>query len=350
MKVTGIVRVAGLALLLLGMVLMAPTPAQSQDEPDLQAQADALLGAMTVPERIGQLFLVTFEGDRAPGNSAIADLILNYHIGGVALLSENDNLTGYGDPADAPQQVDELTANLQRLALLGFSNEPDTESIDDGIPPPQEPELQNVPVPLLVATHNDGDSLPVTNVMAGYSAVPNNMALGATWEPAYARRVGEIVGDELAATGINMLLGPSLDVLERPSPLSAGDLGTHSFGGDPYWVGLMGRAYIEGVHTGANNRLAVAARSFPGMGSSDRPVDDEVPTVRRSLDQLKQIELAPFVAVTRDPLGQPATADALVATHIRYQGLQGNIRATTAPVSLDPQALNSLMALPEQQY
>jgi hypothetical protein len=39
-------------------------------------------------------------------------------------------------------------------------------------------------------------------------------------------------------------------------------------------------------------------------------------------------------------------ADALLATHIRYQGFQGNIRATTAPVSLDPQALNSLMALP----
>jgi beta-N-acetylhexosaminidase len=41
------------------------------------------------------------------------------------------------------------------------------------------------------------------------------------------------------------------------------------------------------------------------------------------------------------------TADALLTTHIRYQGFQGNIRATTAPVSFDPQALTTLMALPE---
>src|SRR5690606_30054817 len=101
------------------------------------------------------------------------------------------------------------------------------------------------------------------------------------------------------------------------------------------------------VHDALPICLAVAARNFPGIGSSDRPVDEEVPTVRRSLDQLKQIELAPFFAVTRDPAGTPASADALLATHIRYQGLQGNIRATTAPLSLDPQALNALLALPE---
>jgi beta-N-acetylhexosaminidase len=69
-------------------------------------------------------------------------------------------------------------------------------------------------------------------------------------------------------------------------------LGTHVFGGDPYWTGVMGRAYVEGVRAGAENRLAVVARSFPGKGSSDRSVDVEVPTVRRSLEQLKQIELA----------------------------------------------------------
>jgi beta-N-acetylhexosaminidase len=265
----------------------------------------------------------------------------------VALLSENDNLTGYGNPAATPAQVMELTANLQRLALLGFSNDMGDDSADDSVPPTAQPELQNVPIPLLIATNQDGDSLPVSNVMAGFTAVPNNMALGATWEPDFARRIGELVGRELSVSGINLLLGPSLDVLERPSSLNSGDLGTQSFGGDPYWVGLMGRAYIEGAHSGSANRLAVAARSFPGKGSSDRPIDEEVPTVRRSLDQLKQIELAPFFAVTRELIGEPATSDALIATHIRYQGLQGNIRATTAPISLDPQALNSLLTLPE---
>lgn len=346
MRTPGALRSVVLVLALCGLCLLAPATARSQDEPDLQAQAQALLQAMTVPERIGQLFLVTFQGDRAPADSAIAELILDYHVGGVALLSENDNLTGYGDPTQTPAQVRQLTDNLQRLALLGVSEEPNPE-VNGQAPPTAEPQPPNVPLPLLLATSHAGDSLPMDNILAGYTAVPNNMALGATWEPAYAQRVGEIVGRELTATGINLLLGPSLDVLERPSPLSAGDLGTNVFGGDPYWTGQMGSAYVTGVHEGSVGRLAVAARSFPGKGSSDRSVDEEVPTVRRSLEQLKQIELAPFFAVTRQTPGEVATVDALLTTHIRYQGFQGNIRATTAPVSLDPQALNSLMALAE---
>lgn len=347
MKLPGIARVVGLVLLLLGAVLLAPIPALSQEEPDLQTQADLLFQEMSTAQRIGQLFLVTFKGDRAPQNSDIAELILNYHVGGVILSSDNDNLTGYGVPDEAPQQIQDLTGNLQRLALLGTSDEPIEPTGEEEAPEPFEPEPQFVPIPLVIAANHDGDSTPIANIMPGYTALPNNMALGATWEPSYVQRVGEIAGRELSATGINLVMGPALDVLERPSPQSAGDLGTRSFGGDPFWVGIMGRAYIEGVHRGSENRVAVVARSFPGKGSSDRPVDVEVPTVRRSLDQLKQIELAPFFAVSREGIGTATTADAFLATHIRYQGLQGNIRATTAPISLDPQALNSLMMLPE---
>ncbi|HQF72033.1 MAG TPA: hypothetical protein PLH39_12230, partial [Promineifilum sp.] len=124
MRSPGALRLVVLVLALSMIMLLAPAPARSQDEPNLPAQAEALLQAMTVPERIGQLFLVTFQGDRAPADSAIGELILTYHIGGVALLAENDNLTGYGDPAQTPAQVRDLTANLQRLALLGFSAEP----------------------------------------------------------------------------------------------------------------------------------------------------------------------------------------------------------------------------------
>lgn len=347
MKLPGKVRTACLLILLACSCLFIPAGVKGQEDPDLQQQAEVILQQMTVPERIGQLFLVTFQGDRATSNSVIADLIMNYNIGGVALLSDNNNITGYGDLAATPLQVSELARNLQSLALLGYS--PDTSEAveDDIIPPSPVPNRNTTPIPLFIATSQDGDSLPVSNLLPGFTPIPNNMAIGATWDPENARRIGEVVGRELAPTGVNLLLGPSLDVLERPAPRSASDLGTNSFGGDPYWTGLMGRAYIAGVHAGSNNRLAVSARSFPGKGSSDRPIEEEVPTVRRSLEQLKQIELAPFFAVTRDPIGSESAADALFTTHIRYQGFQGNIRATTAPVSLDPQALNSLMALPE---
>ncbi len=96
--------------------------------------------------------------------------------------------------------------------------------------------------------------------------------------------------------------------------------------------------------------LLVIAKHFPGSGSADRSNEQEVATVRKSLDQLKQIELAPFFAVTgeRDPAARSwAITDGLLVSHIRYQGFQGNIRATTRPVSFDAQALSSILSLPQ---
>ncbi len=77
------------------------------------------------------------------------------------------------------------------------------------------------------------------------------------------------------------------------------------------------------------------------------PPGGEPATVRKSLEQLKQIELAPFFTVTGNAQTPASTADGLLVSHIRYQGFQGNIRSTTRPVSFDPQALSQILSLPE---
>ncbi len=314
--------------------------------PESSLTAQALLEQMSVAERVGQLFLVTFPGDRALPGSSIATLITEYRVGGVVLERDNENITGYGNLADVPAQVADLVNALQSWALTGkgSSQELETAVLPDTLPPTPTP-IQTA-VPLFIAISHEGTPAQ-TQLLNGVTPIPSNMAIGATWQPAYAQTVGQIVGRELAALGINMLFGPGLDVLENPLLNNPADLGTRSFGGDPYWVGLMGRAYTTGVHAGSNGRIAVIAKHFPGNGSSDRPVYQEVPTVRKSLEQLKQIELAPFFAVANTANPPEAIADGFLVTHIRYQGFQGNIRATTFPVSFDPQALSTLMALPE---
>ncbi|MCA9955441.1 MAG: hypothetical protein KC434_12015, partial [Anaerolineales bacterium] len=327
--------------------LAHPAVQDLPDNPQLAA-AQALLDAMSVPERVGELFLVTFEGDRATLESDIANLITNYHVGGVVLSAENDNITGYGDPANLLLQTTELVNDLQSLALTG---EPvplaDGPAIEEGaVPPTRGAEFVGTPIPLFIAVAQEGDGFPYTTIRSGLTTLPSNMAIGATWQPDLAQQVGEVVGRELSNLGINMLLGPSLDVLENPE---TSDLGVRSFGGDPYWVGLLGSAYTTGVHLGSNNQIAVIPKHFPGFGASDRPLHEEVPTVRKSLEQLRQIELAPFFAVTGDAASPEAIADGLLTTHIRYQGFQGNIRATTNPVSLDPLALAALMGQEELQ-
>jgi beta-N-acetylhexosaminidase len=348
-------RVVWILLLLVHFFFPAVEPGHTQEQ--VEVDIEQLFDQMNVEERIGQLFLISFEGDSLTLDSELIDLIANYKVGGVVLQPSFDNFTGFGNPGDTPEQLLQLTNDLQSLALLGELPEAvseevalppitDSQEFQTPIPTPS-PSPVGLRLPLFIAMQHEGQTNNGQRILGGFTAVPTNMAMGSTWDTDYARKIGELIGQELNAAGINMLFGPTLDVLENPQPKNPADLGTSTFGGDPYWVGLMGQAYTDGIHQGSQNRIAVIAKSFPGKGSSDRPTDEEVPTVRNSLEQLKQIELAPFMAVTGTAPDESSIVDGLLSTHIRYQGFQGNIRATTAPVSFDPQALNSLMAMPE---
>ena len=329
-------------LLILGLLLpLASGRAAPLGEASSPARyAQALLESLTPEERVGQLFLVTFTGPEAGAGSAtgnqIYDLIVNHHIGGVVLLSANDNFVG-GDQTipTLVSLIDQLQRNEYSGALVTQTNPVTNETFTPAY------------IPLMVAISQDGDGYPYDQLLNGVTQLPSQMALGATWEPDLARQVGEVLGSELSSLGINMLFGPSLDVLTTSYSESGGDLGIRAFGGDPYWVGEMGKSFITGLHEGGDGELAVIAKHFPGFGGSNRLPEEEVATVRSSLEQLKQIELAPFFAVTGNAPSTDATADGLLVSHIRYQGFQGNIRATTRPVSFDAQALSQLLALPQ---
>jgi len=91
----------------------------------------------------------------------------------------------------------------------------------------------------------------------------------------------------------------------------------------------------------------VIAKHFPGYGNSDRPLNQEIGTISKTLDQLLEVELKPFLAVASDGPNQEYGADGFLSAHVRYQGFQGNVGASTAPISLDPQAISLLMQLPE---
>jgi beta-N-acetylhexosaminidase len=292
-----------------------------------------LMADMTPAEKVGQLFLVSFYGTSVEEGTDIEALIRQSHIGGVVLLAANDNLT---DTVNTPLQVLTLANQLQSVAAAGAQ----TPREELGLGPPPF-------IPLFIATQHLGDGYPSTEIRTGLTELPNEMAIGATWNPEQAEAVGRITGEELSALGINLLLGPSLDVLETPRPQGLWDLGANTFGGDGFWAGRMAQAYIRGVHAGSEGKLAVISRHFPGHGSSDRNPAVEIPTVRKSLEQLKQIELAPFFAVTGNAPDPESTTDGLLTAHIRFQGFQGNIYQTTSPVSFDSQALGDLLALDE---
>lgn len=325
--------VLSILLLLLGSTTTVYAKGENAQNTNAQ-KAQQLLARMTPEEKIGQLFLITFEGDEIPEESELALLLDEYQVGGVILSRSDNNFVG---PENTVQNAFNLTSTIQRKAwqtsLIGYTNE-DMEQVSRNY------------VPLFIGISQDGDSYPFDQILSGLTTLPNQMALGAAFSAELAQSSGELLGRELKALGFNLVLGPSLDVLDENYTESNASLGTRTYGSDPYWVGELGKAFIRGLHIGSDEKITVIAKHFPGRGSSDRLPEEEVATVRKSLEQLKLIELAPFFAVSvADGDDDANVADGFLVSHIRYQGFQGNIRETTKPVSFDASALSSILNL-----
>lgn len=301
--------------------LVRAAPATAQDP------VEAILASMSVEQRVGQLFLVTFPGRDVSEESIAARLIRDLHVGGVVLRASNDN---YPRDATAPAEIASLTTALQSLAF-------ETSRKENQAFVPLFIGMEYWPLPSRPA-----DGIPPE----GFTDLPSPMAIGATWNPTNAEIVGTIVGRELHAVGVNMVLDPGLDVLTTPQYGLPSNLDAAAFGGDPYWVGQMGRAFTRGVHAGSSGRLLVIAKHFPGLGSSDRRPEEEIATVQKSLDDLQRVELQPYFTVTRADENDPeGVVDGLQTAHIRYRGWQVNIRQLTRPISLDAQNLPTILAL-----
>lgn len=331
----------------------ATEPADGMGHLSMEATVETLLASMTVADRIGQLFVIPFQGSSIRQSDAIVRLVHDYRVGAVVLTEQNGNIDNSPD-SDTPRQVAALTNQLQALPWGLYARRGELPSDRDDIVADHwmrlpDPLLEaGLGIPLFIGVSQTGPDQSAPVLRSGFTAMPNQMAVGAAWDPAYAQALGTILGQELAAVGINMLLGPSLDVLGPDSRQPSGVRATSTYGGDSWWVAENGAAFIQGIAEGSSGRVLSIAGHFPGQGGSDRDLDQELATIQRSLTDLQRNELLPFaraVQVRREPgtsnSGSPTAG--LLTSHIRYSGFLSS-RERTPPISLAPQ-LEEILAL-----
>ncbi len=116
---------------------------------------------------------------------------------------------------------------------------------------------------------------------------PRNGRLGPRADEDLLYDYGREVARECRRVGINMVLGPVIDVVEKP----IGVIGSRSFGKDPVRVADLGVAYARGLESGG---IISVAKHFPGHGSLIVDSHRELPVIHRSLHQLDSIDLYPF--------------------------------------------------------
>lgn len=168
---------------------------------------------------------------------------------------------------------------------------------------------------LLVATDHEGGRIVMLG--GGTTIFPDNLAVGMAGEEAFAYRQGLLEARELRRLGVDLNLGPCLDVLtDRYSP----NIGIRSYGKDPRLVARCGAARIAGMQGGG---LSACAKHFPGKGHAPLDAHLRLPTIDSSWDEMRATHVPPFLAAIEagveclmtshpvyprlDPAGVPAT-------------------------------------------
>ncbi len=264
---------------------LAPTRANAAS-----SRVEEILGSMTLKQKVEQMLMPDFRDwsmtedgaaqDFTEMNEQVAQVLHDHDFGGVILFADNVKTT---------EQSFHLVQDLQAENLAGKDNA----------------------VPMLIGIDQEGG---IVYRLGSGSALPGNMAVGATGDTEYAKRAGAIIGRELSALGINTNFAPVVDVNNNPNnPV----IGMRSFGDDPYKVAEFGVAMIEGINA---SNVITSAKHFPGHGDTATDSHTGLPVVDKSYEEIKKMELVPFQAA------MDAGTDMFMVAHIAYPQIDSTMK------------------------
>jgi beta-N-acetylhexosaminidase len=237
------------------------------------------------PLPLGELLLVGFGGTQVEGNDEVRSLVCDVKVGGL-ILFERDARSGDARNITSPEQVRQLTSDLQALAQQCTGRR------------------------LLIAADNEGGAVMRLSTRVGYLPTPPPQALGDAGDPAATALESRRMGATLREAGINWNLAPVVDVAVNPLNPAVVILG-RTFSSDPQQVIIQARAFIQGMHEAG---VLTSLKHFPGHGSSRSDSHQGFVDVTDTADL--KIELAPYRALIKEGL-----ADSVMTAHVFNSGL-----------------------------
>lgn len=208
-----------------------------------ESMADSMLSTMTLDQKIAQTLMPALYSESDAATIARLKEYAEYGVGGLVLLRGNSaSAKAIGDTLHALSGIEPFIA-IDAEWGLGMRLEDE----------PRYPSSRNV--------GKEADE-------------PGMFEYGVT------------LGKECRRLGINMLLGPVLDVAGEDSYMYR-----RSYSDDAHRVADLSVAYARGVESCG---VISVAKHFPGHGSVTADSHSEKPIISRSLQSLDSIDLYPF--------------------------------------------------------
>ena len=219
-----------------------------------QHWVDSVFNTLTAEQKIGQFFMVaTFSNRHENHYQYIDHLIQTNHVGGLIFFQ------------GGPYRQAVLTNRYQALSKI----------------------------PLLIGIDGEwGLGMRLDSAMD----FPKQMSLGAIRNNEVIYRMGAEIGRQCQRLGIHINFAPVSDINSNPAnPV----IGVRSFGESKENVALKASAYMRGLQ---HTHVIATAKHFPGHGDTSTDSHHTLPTVSRSSEQMRDIDLYPFRKLIADSL------------------------------------------------
>ena len=194
------------------------------------------------------------------------NFIESEEIGGVILFSKN---------YDSPAQLAELVNSIQVLRK---------------------------DYPLFICTDHEGGR--VVRFKTHFTQFPPMLELAKIDSPKVFYEVASIMAHELLSCGVNLNLAPVCDIWNNDQNKVIWD---RAFGTDHENVSKFISSMIRGFQT---NGLMSCAKHFPGHGNTLKDSHFDLPIVKKSLEEIRNEELQPFIKAIK------ARVDFVMMAHI----------------------------------
>ena len=239
---------------------------------------------------IGQLLIVGFAGAEPddPGTRQMLDHARTGRIGGVLLLDRNIR---------SAAQIGRLTAAIAAA---------------------------NTELPVLIAVDQEGGAIQRLGPRAGFSALPAAWRLG-QGDLAGADRFHALMAQDLARAGVNMNLGPVVDLARAGQSGVIGRL-WRAYSTDPQVVTRMAGSFVR-AHRRAG--ILTVLKHFPGHGSTAADSHQTLPDIARTWGEA---ELAPYRALIGLGLAPAVMTGHLVHPRFSDRGRPASLSARATRV------------------
>ena len=259
-----------------------------------RAAVDERIGAMTLEQKVAQLFIVTPEA-LVEGVSQVTQAgdmtregVTAHPVGGIVYFAQN---------LLDPEQTTTMLANVKQFYA------------DAG----------NV-APFIAVDEEGGTVVRVAdNEAFGAQDVGDASALGSAGDTEAAKRAAEQIADYLMPLGFNLDFAPVADVVD---PLRSDTMGLRSFSSDAAVAADMVRAEVEGFR---DKKTLCCAKHFPGIGAAAGDSHEGAITIEATNEELETVDLVPFRAAIE------AGVPMIMVGHVSLPNIVGD--STPAPLS-----------------